>query len=306
VPKNEASYADELHVAVAAARDAGAAIRDFYKRANAATYTKSDGSPVTDADLAADRIIREHVRARFPADAILTEEGADDRARLRVRRCWVVDPLDGTAQFVAHTGEFDVLVALVVAGRPVVGVAYQPIGDLLCAATLGGGAWLEHAGERRSLQFAPVRPGEAPRPATSTWFGGPATLPRLAHISERAAAAPPALVDVGFQARSFLGDDASGRAYDVFMGLPLSPEEAMASEWDFAASDVITTEAGGVFSDLRGQPHRYNKPTPRNFRGLLIASDPITHARFLAALRDDMSTHGEYAPEETDADADRG
>lgn len=286
------SYAAELETAVAAATEAGAAIRDFYERNAAATYTKGDGSPVTDADLTADRIIRARLHERFPHDAVLTEEGVDDTARLDAARCWIVDPLDGTAQFVARTDQFDVLIALVVGGRPVVGVAYQPAADVLCAAVAGHGAWIERSGERRPLRFLPVPPGQPARPTTSTWFGGPATMPSLYRMAERARAADPAVVDVGFQPRSFVASMLAERPFDAFIGLVTAPDQTMASEWDIAACDVITNEAGGVFSDLWGRPHRYNKATARNLGGILVATDPATHARLLEAIQPELPHHG--------------
>ncbi|HET7094347.1 MAG TPA: inositol monophosphatase family protein, partial [Thermomicrobiales bacterium] len=127
-------YRAELDAAIAAATAAGAAVRDLYDRAAAATYAKQDGSVVTDADLAADRIIREIIGARFPDDGMLTEEVSDDRGRLTKRRCWIADPIDGTQQFVERTGDFDVLVALVEAERPVVAAGLQPTTGRLCVA----------------------------------------------------------------------------------------------------------------------------------------------------------------------------
>jgi len=87
--------------------------------------TKPDGSPVTSADLAADAAIRATLCEAFPGDAILTEEGVDDGARLSSRRCWIGDPLDATSHFVAGSDDFDTFVALAVNGVPAVGVILQ-------------------------------------------------------------------------------------------------------------------------------------------------------------------------------------
>ena len=175
----------ELEVAIAAAREAGATVRDLYDRAAAAEYIKGDGSPVTDADLAADQIIRRNLTAAFPGDAILTEEGADDLERLNNARCWVVDPIDGTQQFIERTGEFDILIALVVDGEPVVGVVYQPTSDTLLYAAQGQGAWIEQAGDRTSLHFKAVAADQTPRIMTSFWFGAPDNLPVLQKTADR-------------------------------------------------------------------------------------------------------------------------
>src|SRR3954462_10381957 len=116
-----AQYEREWRAAVEIAAEAAITVREIYEAQAAKVYTKSDDSPVTDADLAADRVIRQRLAESFPSDAILTEEGADDNARFSAKRCWVVDPIDGTQQFIERTGQFDVLIALIVEGRPVVG-----------------------------------------------------------------------------------------------------------------------------------------------------------------------------------------
>ena len=280
------NYAEEIEGAIAAARRAGRAIKRFYDDASATTYAKSDGSAVTDADLASDRIIRDLLADRFPKDAVLTEEGTDDQARLAAERCWIVDPLDGTDQFVNRTGEFDVLIALVVANRPVVAVAYQPTTDLLFAAVAGGGAWAEQADGRFPVTFAPVVESTPPRVATSVWFGAPANIAALTRIANRVGANPPLTLTTNVQPRALVAPD---RAYDVCVGLNADPDHAMAWEWDFVALDLIVHEAGGRFTDLRGQAHRYNKPHLRNRGGLLAASDPSTHQRLVDAIHPELS-----------------
>jgi 3'-phosphoadenosine 5'-phosphosulfate (PAPS) 3'-phosphatase len=271
----------EIDTAVRAATAAGRVVRDLYDRAAAATYAKADGSPVTDADLAADRVVRALLAERFPDDPILTEEGADDPTRLASARCWIVDPIDGTEEFVRRTGEFDVLVALVVDGRPVVAAGYQPATGLLCAAAAGGGAWTQRNGdERRPFRLDPVPFGTPPRLATSTWFGAPANLPVVGGIAARLGAVPPDVHGTGFSPRLFL----PVRRCDAMVGLNRGPDQTMAWEWDFAVADLFIHEAGGVVTDLRGAPHRYNKPSPRNHGGLLAAVDPVTHTRLVETV----------------------
>ena len=280
-------YRPELEAAVLAATQAGRAVRDLYDRATAASYAKADGSPVTDADLASDRLIRAALGERFPDDPILTEEGIDDPARLVSPRCWIVDPIDGTDQFIRRTGEFDVLVALVVDGRPVVAAGYQPSTALLCAAVRGAGSWTQRDGEatRRPLRLEPVPPGAPPRLASSVWFGAPANLTLLTRAAERVGATPPETQDTGFSPRLFL----PGRGCDALLGLRAGDDQTMAWEWDFAVADLFIHEAGGVVTDLRGTPHRYNKPRPSNDGGLLAAVDPRTHERLLEAVRPELT-----------------
>src|SRR5687768_562762 len=120
------AYSEELEFAIGVVNRASLEVRRLYEDQSAATYIKDDQSPVTDADLASDRIIREALAHEFPADAVLTEEGIDDESRLSAQRVWIADPIDGTQQYVDRTGQFDILLALVVGGRPVVSVMAQP------------------------------------------------------------------------------------------------------------------------------------------------------------------------------------
>ena len=280
-------FAAELDAAVAAASEAGRVVKDLYDRAAAATYTKTDGSLVTDADLAADRTVRAILHERFSADPILTEEGQDDPARLESARCWVVDPIDGTDQFVRRTGEFDVLVALVADGRPVaVAGCHPPSGLVLCAAA-GGGAWIEQDGERRPLRYPSLADDAPIRLATSVWFGAPANLPILSHVAERVGAAPRDAILTGLSPRVFL--PAADRAFDALIGVRADKDQTMAWEWDFAVADLVVHEAGGRLTDLWGNLHRYNKPDPRNVGGLVAAADPAVHARVLDALRPELA-----------------
>jgi 3'-phosphoadenosine 5'-phosphosulfate (PAPS) 3'-phosphatase len=282
-------WAIETEVAKAVVREAAASIMGFYERADAGVYLKSDESPVTDADLASDRIIRERIGERFPGDALLTEEGADDLARLNHRRVWIADPIDGTQQFVDRTGEFDVFLALVCEGRPVVGVSGHPPSGQLLWAVEGQGAWEEHHGETRPLRFA--APAER-RLATGRYHGAPGNLPFLTRVTRRAGLADPVVSTTGFQPRSFCPPEGDPR-YDLFVGLgrDVDGPNFSGGEWDFAAADLIVREAGGVFTDVRGRRLVYNKPEARNFGGILAATGPELHARVLAALAAELPLH---------------
>ena len=113
----------ELEVAIRLARRAGEAILGYYRQGLPVRY-KAAAEPVTEADLVADGLIRAGLRAAFPEDGLLTEESADDLSRLEKERVWIVDPLDGTTEFIAQTDEFVVQIALTVAGQPVLGVIW--------------------------------------------------------------------------------------------------------------------------------------------------------------------------------------
>jgi len=275
---------DELSAAVAAALAAGAIVREFYEGETAATYAKGDGSPVTDADLAADHAIREILMSRFPDDAILSEEGGDDARRLGVSRCWIVDPVDGTEQFIQRTGEFDVLVALVEDGRPVAAAGYQPTTRLMVTATKDGGSWVRRGDN--SPKRVRLRPaGDRLRLGTSKWFGAPANELIIQSVADRLSVPPARPAVTGFSPRLFLAP----RELDVMIGVRPGTDQTMASEWDFAVADLIFHEAGGKVTDLAGQQFRYNKPVPHNLGGLIAAADLVSHARVLAVLQEERA-----------------
>jgi myo-inositol-1(or 4)-monophosphatase len=273
----------DLDGAIAAALAAGEVVRKFYDEGTAATFAKGDGSPVTDADLAADQAIRRVLIERFPNDAILSEEARVDDDRLRIARCWIVDPIDGTEQFIRRTGEFDVLVALVENGRPVAVAGYQPSTRLLITALKTGGAWLRSGdGAWRRVRLEPA--GAQLRIGTSKWFGSPGNAAIIDSVANRLGATQERPAVTGFSPRLFLPP----REIDVMIGVRPGTDQTMASEWDFAVTDLVIHEAGGKVTDLSGKQFRYNKPVPHNVGGLIAAADPASHARVLTALQPEL------------------
>lgn len=287
-PMHHASHEDimsiydrELSVAIDIARNAGGSILGFYEAHSATEYEKSDGSPVTDADLAADTLIRAALRQHFPNDAVMTEEGADDLVRLTSNRCWIVDPLDGTAQFINRSGEFDVMIALVEDQEPVVAVIYQPTTGLLYSATRGGGARRQTSAESEPEPLAMVLGESVPVLACSTYYGGRELPEVFARISAAVDATAPTLLSVGFQPRRVVQPT---WMFDAFVGLWPPDGTRFAREWDLAAPQLFTEEAGGAFTDAYGQRYRYNQPETLINRGLIATNDPDLHARLIAAI----------------------
>lgn len=281
IPDYDGPYRRELVTALEAVHRASTVIMTFYEAQSAATYTKGDGSPVTDADLASDRVIREIIAQMFPGDALLTEEGAQDVGRLTNARCWIVDPIDGTAQYVARTGLFDVMIALCVDGRPVVAVSVQPVTGRVQAAVTGAGAWEISEGEVSRFEIGP-RAG-LPRLVSSKWYGGlePDRGAAAKRIAKRLGAPEPPILEVGYQSRAF---SLPNRPYDAFVGLPSPSGESIAQEWDLACVDLITHEAGGRFADCWGRLHRYNKRLTSISGGILASADPELHHALLDAI----------------------
>jgi 3'-phosphoadenosine 5'-phosphosulfate (PAPS) 3'-phosphatase len=287
--ESQPTYARELDIAKSAARAAGAAVMEFYTAQSAQTYVKHDGSAVTDADLAADRIIRQAILDAFPNDALLTEEGVDDEVRLASSRVWIVDPIDGTNQFVDRTGEFDMLIALIVDGRPVVAVTYQPTEDLLLSAAAGEGATIEEHGESAPFRLTPLPQDQPPRLMTSVWLGYPQNFPFFERMAIRLGAPAPQVSSTGISIRRIMP---ARQEADAVIGYKVGEtidEQTFAWEWDFAAPDLIIHEAGGYMTDLQGRLHQYNKRVPRNERGVIFSVDPMTNRRVVDAIALEMA-----------------
>jgi 3'-phosphoadenosine 5'-phosphosulfate (PAPS) 3'-phosphatase len=122
----------EWRAAVETARAAGELV--LRMRPNIRPRTKSDGSPLTDADLASAELIRRRLTDAFPSDRILTEEDDQSGVAESCHRCWIVDPIDGTSAYIKGIDDFDVYLSLIRDGMPVVAVTYQPTKDLTIAA----------------------------------------------------------------------------------------------------------------------------------------------------------------------------
>jgi 3'(2'),5'-bisphosphate nucleotidase len=269
-------YADELAVAERAAREAGELVATYYERGPIAADQKPDGSPVTEADRAAGAWITAVLRAAFPGDWILSEEEADDPARLSRRRVWIVDPLDGTRDFVARTGQFSVHVGLAVDGAAVVGAVYQPVSATMYAAAANGGAWRTRGRERTRLAVSSIGTPAALRVGTTRLN----TTGRLSRF----------LSDTGLYTRA-VAMGASVKHMAMAEGaldacINLSPGE---QEWDTCAPEVVIREAGGAFTDGDGRPFRYNQPDLGHYRGS-IASNGASHGALVELLRPHLAT----------------
>ena len=226
------------------ARRAGDAIMAVYARDFDVEF-KGDDSPLTQADLASHHVIVDGLRALAPDIPVLSEEDAGIawETRRGWARHWLVDPLDGTREFVKKNGEFTVNIALVEDGRPVLGVVYAPVFDYLLHAARGEGAWLRQGDGDIALRTR--TPATAPlRVAASR-----------SHLDERTSAA---LVRMGDVERHGLGSTqkfcriAEGRI-DVY------PRFGPTSEWDTAAAQCVLEEAGGVVLRLDGTPLDYGR-----------------------------------------------
>lgn len=245
---------------VALARQAGDAILEVYG-SDFAVRHKHDDSPVTAADLAAHHCIADGLRALTPDIPVLSEESAH-LIGLQQRRAWshlwLVDPLDGTRDFVKRNGEFSVNIALIVDGVAEFGVIQQPVGGALWWAQSSDGAFRRDGDAERRLQ---VR-----LPATGTLQ----VAASRSHRDPRTDALLQRLADVNAVAQG-----SSLKFCRIAEGdIDLYPRYGPTSEWDTAAGQVIVEQAGGVVLDLQGRPLRYNRRDTLLNGEFVAAGDP--------------------------------
>ena len=239
----------------AVAREAGRiAMRSW--RGDFEQWEKSPGDPVSEVDLAIDHFLRGELARLDPEAGWLSEETVDDAERLLRSRVWVVDPIDGTRDFVRGRRGWAISVALVEAGRPVIGVLDAPARDEHWVASLGGGATRNGeallASQREALIGARVPADTLPRSDSDLV---PVTKPN----------------SIALRIAMIAADEA-----DLVATL------RWGQEWDIAAAALIASEAGATVTDAHGAPIRYNSTKGEAF-GVLAAATPI-HAAAVARL----------------------
>lgn len=239
-----------LDDACAIAIEAGRCILEVYEREFSITH-KDDDSPLTEADRVSHELIAAHLRALVPALPLLSEESAsaDYAARANWKRFWLVDPLDGTKEFISRNGEFTVNIALIEDGRPVLGVVHVPVRGETYFACRGHGALLQTSGHR-------------PRPIRTRRFTGrnPIVVASRSHAGKETSAFLQSLgaYDVVSMGSSLKFCLVAAGAADVY------PRLGPTMEWDTAAAQCVVEEAGGRVLDVRGRPLTYNKADLHN------------------------------------------
>jgi len=226
------------------ARAAGRSILEVYHQ-DFSVDEKADNSPLTAADLASHRIIVEGLERLDPAIPVLSEEGAATpyTTRRQWRRYWLIDPLDGTREFVKRNGEFTVNIALIDEGRPVVGVVHVPVSGVSYVGQAGQGAWKVDAdGGSTEIRVCEKRRGIA-RVAGSRSHAGDSLMRFLERLGDHE------IVSMGSSLKLCLV--AEGVA-DIY------PRLGPTSEWDTAAAQAVVESAGGLVTDTQFRPLRYN------------------------------------------------
>lgn len=244
----------ELEVAKQVAIEAGKDIMEIYADLDAWEVEYKEGHmPLTKADkLANDRIVK-RLRKEFPEYAVLSEEEKDDRSRLANRLCFVVDPLDGTKEFIKRNGQFTVNIALAKDHRSVMGVIYVPAQGDLYYAVKGAGAYLERGGRAEKLQVSSRT--EDIRAVMS----GSHSCPEMDQLLEK------------YQLKHFVRMGSSLKGCVIARGdAEVYYRYNPTMEWDTAAMQCIVEEAGGIFRQMDGSLMKYNRENSLNEKGFYI------------------------------------
>jgi myo-inositol-1(or 4)-monophosphatase len=248
---------------VAAVEEAAALANSFFYKADVEAWDKSPNNPVSEADLAVNALLNQRLRGARPDYGWLSEETADNPERLAKRRVWIVDPIDGTRDFLRGRTGWAVSVALIEDGVPVLGALGAPARDQFFVAEAGRGAWMN---DRRLAvsdcgEIGHCRLPADPGTVAAKWW--PEPWGRLTVEKPNGLALRIAKV-------------ASDEADAFFEGRPMG-------EWDIAAAALVLSEAGGTISDRDGLPLRFNKSDPK-LRGVVAATPPL-HAEVLRRVQ---------------------
>jgi 3'(2'), 5'-bisphosphate nucleotidase len=248
----------EVEELVRIARGAGAIVMDVYATDFSVAF-KAKADPVTEADKRANAYIVRELRASFPGDGIVAEESDDTSDAMRGGRCWYVDPVDGTKEFVARNGEFAVMMGLAVDGAASAGVVYQPVTDKLYTGVVGQGATLQQHGAERELRVSEV--------------SNPRELRLVVSRSHRNRAVARVVAELGVPEETQTGSVGlkagliAERAADLYLHI-----SDKSSKWDACGPEAILRAAGGRFTDLAGKAYHYDGSEMRNRRGILACN----------------------------------
>jgi 3'(2'),5'-bisphosphate nucleotidase len=233
---------EQLQTLCNIAQTAGQVVMAVYDQGGE-VWQKEGASPLTEADLRADAVIRQGLEAAFPGMFILSEESRSAGTETP-DMFFLVDPLDGTKEFLKHNGEFTVNIALVQHGVPIAGVVYVPALGELFYAVQGLGAWLQTGGGTpQALQVAPWLPNQALRVIGSRSHGGDKLATWLATLSCQ---------------HSFVAAGSSLKFCRIAQGqADIYPRFGPTSQWDTAAAQCVLVAAGGAVHDLAGNPLQY-------------------------------------------------
>ena len=266
----------ELSFAVTLAQLAGKEILKFYKKPDLAIEIKADNTPVTEADKLANGIIVNSLKKTFPYH-ILSEEEKDDESRLKEKRVWCIDPLDGTKEFIKGTDNFAVMIGLIEDKKSILGVVYIPTSNKMYWAVKGQGAFLSEdyfkMGQNPQVNIPKTR-----RLRVSDTSKLEDSLTLLSSHNESIKSLVEKMNPKKVQSGGGFGykicEIAEGN-FDLYVN-----NQDKGSEWDSCAPHIILEEAGGKLTDFYGNELTYNKEDTRHHNGA-IGSNGLLHPTIL-------------------------
>lgn len=256
------TFAAEMELAARVAREAAILVRAYRSR-KLVVERKPGNEPVTEADRAASDLIVDRLRAGFPDDVILSEEIPDDGSRLGRDRVWMVDPIDGTTDYILGQSGFVVMIGLIVGGRPQVGAVAHPLSEKVYMGVAEEGAWVEGPdGARLAIHTSAI--------------AGPPNIRLVAsktHRTSRVDAIKRALgitdeINVGSVGLKIGLVSEGARDLYVYTG-------SRTKIWDTCGPEAILLGAGGTVTDLDGAPLVYDRADPYNRRGIIASNGPL-------------------------------
>jgi len=248
----------ELDIAIKAAQEASSVILDIYQK-DYNTFTKTDDSPVTDADLKSNKKINEILSDT--KHSILSEEDVDDQSRLSKDMIWIVDPLDGTSDFIDKTGEFTVMIALIQNKKPILGVIAWPTEKILFVAQKNCGAFRYSNDKWDKISVTKIENLSECR-----------TIGSRHHLSDKE---KKFIKKLGIKDFTSIGSSLKvGKISSGEAEAYITTTNKM-KEWDTAASYCIITEAGGKMTDMSGNQITYNNKNVYHQNGILVTNGLI-------------------------------
>ena len=256
------NYEKELKVALKAINKASQIVMEIYHDDFTINY-KEDKSVVTNADISSENAIKEIISNEFPNYAILSEEAKDNKNRLSNDYCFIVDPLDGTKDFVNKTDNFSINIALSYKNEIVLGLISVPCKNIIYYATKGNGAYKIENGSIIKINVS-NRKNDLIMLTSKFFFNSSADFENNEYIKEIKA--------IGSSYKA--GLIAEGKADFCLKYDPVT------KEWDTAPSEIIIKEAGGFMADIYGNAIKYNKEDVYNRNGFIIANCFETFNKF--------------------------
>jgi len=263
----------ETRLAVEAAIIAGKTVMNVYNREFSSTL-KNDNEPLTEADVKSNQIIQKIISDS--GHLILSEESVDDKKRLDSKKIWIIDPLDGTSDFIKKTGEFTIMISLVEDHIPILGIIYWPTKSTLYIAQKGQGAFKSYNDDWSKLSVSNVSELENCRAVGSRY-----------HISEIEQNLIKRLNISQFTSKGSslkVADISSGNAELYFT------TTNKIKQWDTCASYCLLTEAGGKMTDMFGNDLKYNTERLNHENGLLV-SNGLIHNHIIKIYRESIKNY---------------